>query len=153
MLNHFCSTNISMWTLKLWQKNSRKRNLCRFRFYTENRNSRPGNICPYQEHLSCYRLNFDQTLNIDSKKKFWLQFQLDLEFSYPKFFWTQNVLDLFFWPNIILDPTLLGWKFFGHGLFLDQNFFESYFFDKNKNNNNNNHNHKQNFNGVWHNWN
>ena len=29
----------------------------------------PGDICPHQEYLSCYWLNFDQTLKVSFKKK------------------------------------------------------------------------------------
>ena len=30
------------------------------------RNMRPGNICPYQQYLSCYWPDFDQTLKVGS---------------------------------------------------------------------------------------
>ena len=44
-------------------------------------------------------------------------------------FWDQNFLGPTFLPKLFLDPILLGLKFFGHGLFLDQkNFGRNFFF-------------------------
>ena len=31
----------------------------------------PGNNCPYQEYLSCYWSDFDQTLKVSSRDHFW----------------------------------------------------------------------------------
>ena len=105
----------------------------------------PCDIYPYQEYLSCYWLNFDLTLKLDSKKKFNLLF-LNLSFLDQNFFWHNFCL-----TQIFFGPTLLGLKFFGNGLFLDQTFFGTNFFLDKNNNNNNNNNH--NLNGLWHNWN
>ena len=100
-------------------------------------NISPGDICPYQEYLSYYWLNFDQTLKIDSiffyvlilepnhltqnlfESNFWTpNFFRPQIFLDPKIFWTYIIFNLnflghnFFWPNIFLDPTFLGIKFF-----------------------------------------
>ena len=57
----------------------------------------------------------------------------------------KNLFAPIFLP-IFLDPTLLGLKFFGNGLFWIKNLLDRIFFDKNNTNNNNNHNH--NFDGF-----
>ena len=103
----------------------------------------PDDICPYKEYLSCYQLNCDQTSKVDSKKKIWRLIFRTRSF-YPKLlcpkfvglkkfwtlmFWTKTFQDLsFFYLNLFLDPMLLGLKFFGHGLFLDQKIADPIFF-------------------------
>ena len=91
----------------------------------------PGNICPYQQYLSCYRPDFDQTsksgticsrcqhvtwrhlsllaisqllLNEFWTKLFLPNIFLELIFSGPDFFWN---LELFY-GNIISDPIWLN---------------------------------------------
>ena len=41
----------------------------------------------------------------------------------PKFFYLNFLDENFFWPKILLEQTLFGLKFFGHGFFWDQNPF------------------------------
>ena len=74
----------------------------------------PDDNCPYQEYLSCYWPNVG---SLFGPTFFYLNF-LDQNFLGPNFFW----------PKIVLDPTLLGLKFFGLGLFLDQKVFGPNFF-------------------------
>ena len=64
----------------------------------------PGGICPYLEYLSCYWLDFDQTLKLGSRDLFWQtavkvtmiifhsDFCLPQYFLGPKIFGTQNLL-------------------------------------------------------------
>ena len=61
----------------------------------------PGNICPYQEYLSCYVPNFDQT--------FWNQVFVDPQFFGHKTFWIR----ILFWIQ----------NFFGLKILLTQSFF------------------------------
>ena len=98
---------------------------------------------------------FYQTLKVDSKKNCWLLilrtrsfypiFVVFKKIFDPKSFWTLILWTKTFWgltaflPIFSLDPTLLGLKFFEHGLFCSKIFFA-----KNINNNNDNHN----FNGF-----
>ena len=81
----------------------------------------PGDICPYEEYLSCYRLNFDQTLKVDSKKFVGFLF-LESEHCTQNFC-TQNLLDSknFWTPNFSGPKVLLDLYFFNLN-FLDQNF-------------------------------
>ena len=88
-----------------------------------------GDICPYQEYISCYWQNFQQT--------FWDYFLgalilLDHNFVPPKFFWTEqffrpkllenSIFDLtFFWPVIFLDQHFLLIQFFGTKMFVSRN--------------------------------
>ena len=94
----------------------------------------PGNICPWQEYLSYYWPNFDQT--------FWTQFfgglnffliniLLDPNFFDPKCFWTICWAEYFIDPKQFLDlhyfaPKLF--RLFGPTVFLEQNSFYPKFF-------------------------
>ena len=134
--------------------------------------NRYGDICPYQEYISCccYRLYFDHTFKVDSKKIFDFLFLEPDHFTQN--FWTQRLKKiltpnffgplffgtLIFWTKTFWDLTFFWPKFsFGSNTFLDMDCFwiknclDLICFDKNNQNNNNNHNH--NFNGFWHNWN
>ena len=74
----------------------------------------PGNICscdicPYPEYLSCYWLNFEQTLKEGSQKKYWLEFirgrYVHLKFLYPKLFG----LKIFLVPNFFYPILFCFW--------------------------------------------
>ena len=92
----------------------------------------PGNICQYQEYISCCWPNHDQT--------FCTQFFADLNFFRSNFFRTKilfnpNFFDIklfltqhFFgpyllWTQIFVFPILYGFNFFGPKIFWDQNCF------------------------------
>ena len=94
-----------------------------------------------------HRLNFDQTLKVDYKKKIWFMFLepdhftqnfcsqnlLDSKlfwtpnFLEPMFFWTQTLWDLtffdFFWSNTFRHKVFRTWFVFGSQIFWTYNFF------------------------------
>ena len=106
----------------------------------------PGDICPYQEYLSWYWHDFNQTLKVGSWDHLWFQMspwhlyrqylcwqlffiswiaQLFLTQFWPNFVWVLIFLDQnSFWPKIFLDP-----KYLGHNISLDQNFSSQILFD------------------------
>ena len=130
-----------------------------------------GVICTYQEYLSCYWLNFDQTLKVSSWDHLWQMPTVKVTFvqvkyilatfvhdSKPKFDQTLKVgstifftfLELKFFGSIFL-PKFFWIQYFLASIFLDIDFLDQKIFFPNFFLQNNNHNH--NFNGFWHNWN
>ena len=89
----------------------------------------PGDICPYQEYISYYCLNSDQTLKVDYKKK--VNFNFFVNIILPKFLYSNVFLcPMFFWTPIFFGPNFfLNLKFFNLNvldkLFIYQNLFGS----------------------------
>ena len=97
----------------------------------------PGDIYPYQDYLSCYWPNFDQTfwaltfwtpifsvLNfVWSKKKF------DQKVIWPKKISNQIFWHKFFWTPIFFTQQIFYQKKKWHNIFLTQQFqFPNFFF-------------------------
>ena len=61
-------------------------------------------------------------------QNFCIQNCLDPKFCWTLIFWTKIFWEITFLLKFSLDPKLLGLKFFGHGLFLDQQVFGPNFF-------------------------
>ena len=109
-----------------------------------------GDICPYQEYLSCYWPDIDQTLtdansysdicqvNIWSgdiclyqEYQFWPKFKGRFQNFDPKFVVLNKILNpTFFWPKVFLNLNFWTWIFWTK-IFWYLTFFNPHFFGYN----------------------